>query len=147
MNEFNLTQDEVAKKVSKSRTTITNSLRLLKLSDAIQKMLINKSLSEGHARALLSIEDMSVQDQIAKQIVNEKLSVRDVEKLVKNYGKPLKKKPAVNNDYEVFYQEIAEKMKQELGTKVKITGKGDGSGKIEIEFYSNDELDRITSKL
>ena len=147
MTSFNLKQDEVAERVSKSRSSITNSMRLLKLSEAVQKMLVNGSISEGHARALLSIEDTKAQDEIAKRIVNDKLSVRDVEKLVKSYGKPVKKKPESSSEYEVFYKDIAENLKNVIGTKVSISGKGDGSGKIEIEFYSNDELDRIISRI
>ena len=147
MTSFNLKQDEVAERVSKSRSSITNSMRLLKLSEAVQKMLVNGSISEGHARALLSIEDTRAQDEIAKKIVNDKLSVRDVEKLVKSYGKPVKKKPESSNEYDVFYKDIAENLKNVIGTKVSISGKGDGSGKIEIEFYSNDELDRIVGRI
>ncbi len=147
MTSFNLKQEEVAERVSKSRSSITNSMRLLKLSEAVQKMLVNGSISEGHARALLSIEDTRAQDEIAKKIVNDKLSVRDVEKLVKSYGKPVKKKPESSNEYDVFYKDIAENLKNAIGTKVSISGKGDGSGKIEIEFYSNDELDRIVSRI
>ena len=147
MTSFNLKQDEVAERVSKSRSSITNSMRLLKLSEAVQKMLVNGSISEGHARALLSIEDTRAQDEIAKKIVNDKLSVRDVEKLVKSYGKPVKKKPESSNEYDVFYKDIAENLKNVIGTKVSISGKGDGSGKIEIEFYSNDELDRIVNRI
>ena len=147
MTEFNLKQDDVAERVSKSRSTITNSMRLLKLSDEVQKMVINGTLSEGHARALLSIEDTSVQNELAKRIANEKLSVRDVEKLVKNYGKPAKEKAPVNTEFDVYYQDYAEKLKANLGTKVAISGKGDGTGKIEIEFYSHDELDRIMANL
>ena len=147
MTSFNLKQEEVAERVSKSRSSITNSMRLLKLSEAVQKMLVNGSISEGHARALLSIEDTRAQDEIAKKIVNDKLSVRDVEKLVKSYGKPVKKKPESSNEYDVFYKDIAENLKNVIGTKVSISGKGDGSGKIEIEFYSNDELDRIVNRI
>lgn len=147
MTNFNLKQDEVAEKVSKSRSTITNSMRLLKLSEEVQKLVIEGSLSEGHARALLSVDDISTQNELAKKVVNEKLSVRDIEKLVKNMGKTQKEKPSVNKELDVFYQSISENLKQVLGTKVSINGKGDGSGKIEIEFYSNDELDQIVAKI
>ena len=143
MTEYSLTQEEVASRVSKNRTTITNSLRLLKLGKKVQNMLINKSISEGHARALIGIEDEKKQLEIAEKIVKDKLSVRDVEKLVKESDKPSKPKKELSEDLEIFYKDIAEKMKQRLGTKVSINAKGDGSGKIEIEFYSNDDLERI----
>ncbi len=143
MNEYSLTQEEVASRVSKNRSTITNSLRLLKLGKKVQNMLINKSISEGHARALIGIEDEKKQLEIAEKIVKNKLSVRDVEKLVKESDKPSKPKKELSEDLEIFYKDIAEKMKQKLGTKVTINAKEDGSGKIEIEFYSNDDLDRI----
>ncbi|MCR5117319.1 MAG: ParB/RepB/Spo0J family partition protein [Lachnospiraceae bacterium] len=143
MAEYSLTQEEVASRVSKNRSTITNSLRLLKLGKKVQNMLINKSISEGHARALIGIEDEKKQLEIAEKIVKNKLSVRDVEKLVKESDKPSKPKKELSEDLEIFYKDIAEKMKQKLGTKVTINAKEDGSGKIEIEFYSNDDLDRI----
>ncbi len=143
MTEYSLTQEEVASRVSKNRSTITNSLRLLKLGKKVQNMLINKSISEGHARALIGIEDEKKQFEIAEKIVKNKLSVRDVEKLVKESDKPSKPKKELSEDLEIFYKDIAEKMKQKLGTKVTINAKEDGSGKIEIEFYSNDDLDRI----
>jgi len=143
MTEYSLTQEEVASRVSKNRSTITNSLRLLKLGKKVQKMLIDKSISEGHARALIGIEDEKKQLEIAEKIVKNKLSVRDVEKLVKESNKPSKPKKELSEDLEIFYKDIAEKMKQKLGTKVTINAKEDGSGKIEIEFYSNDDLDRI----
>lgn len=145
MTNFNLKQEEVAEKVSKSRSAITNSMRLLKLSEEVQKLVISGELSEGHARTILAIEDAEKQNKIARKIVDEKLSVRETEKLVKNLDKPEKEKTAVNKELDIFYQDLAEKMKHSLGTKVQINGKGDGSGKIEIEFYSNEELDRIIS--
>lgn len=147
MNEYELTQEEVAKRVSKNRTTVTNSLRLLKLCKKVQDMLVDKQLSEGHARALIGIEDEKKQLEIAEKIVNNKLSVREVEKLVKEKDAPEKPKKQLSDELELFYRDIAEKMKIKLGTKVNITGKGDGTGKIEIEFYSNDDLDRIKAML
>jgi len=144
MTEHGLTQEEVAKRVSKNRTTIANSLRLLKLNDKVQQMIIERKISEGHARALIGITDENKQIEIAEKIVKENLSVRDVEKLVKSGDMPLKPgKKAIPEDLDIFYKDAAEKMKQKLGTKVTISGKGDGAGKIEIEFYSNDDLDRI----
>lgn len=147
MDEYKYTQEVVAEKMGKSRAAITNTLRLLKLSEKIQKMIVEKKLSEGHARALLAVEDLNVQEKLAQKVVDEKLSVRDIEKLVKNLGKPEKTKAPSTNEYDVFYKDIAESLKTSLGTKVSVSGKGDGAGKIEIEFYSNDELDRLVAKL
>ncbi len=147
LTEFNLKQDEVAERVSKSRTAVTNSMRLLKLSEEVQQMVINDMISTGHARALLAIEDQDQQYLLAQRIFDEKLSVRDVEKIVKSFGKPAKPKKEKNVSLDIVYQDLEEKMKQRLNTKVAISGKGDGSGKIEIEFYSHDDLDRILDML
>ena len=149
LTEFNLKQDEVAERVSKSRTAVTNSMRLLKLCDEVQQMIIDDMLSTGHARALISIEDSEQQYTIAQKIFDEKLSVRDVEKLVKNLNKPEKPKKSSVDDQglDIIYQDVAEKLKQSLGTKVDITSKGNGTGKIEIEFYNHDDLDRIIELL
>ena len=149
LTEFNLKQDEVAERVSKSRTAVTNSMRLLKLCDEVQQMIIDDMLSTGHARALISIEDPEQQYSIAQKIFDEKLSVRDVEKLVKNLNKPEKPKKIAEGDssLDVVYQDVAEKLKQSLGTKVDISSKGNGAGKIEIEFYNHDDLDRIIDLL
>lgn len=148
LTEFNLKQEEVAQRVSKSRTAVTNSMRLLKLAEEVQQMIIDESLTTGHARALITIEDESQQIEIAKKVVNEKLSVRDIEKLVKDLNKPKKEKKEskqLKNDF--IYQDIEEKLKQSLGTKVTVSAKEDGSGKIEIDFYSSEELDRILDLL
>ena len=145
LEEFNLKQDEVAERVSKSRTAVTNSMRLLKLSNEVQQMLIDDMISTGHARALLAIEDPEEQYNIAQRIFDEKLSVRDVEKLVKNLGKPAKSAKKVQSDetMEAIYLNIEEKLKQRLSTKVTVTSKGEGAGKIEIEFYNHEDLDRL----
>lgn len=145
LEEFNLKQDEVAERVSKSRTAVTNSMRLLKLSDDVQRMVIDEMITTGHARALLGVEDPAEQYSLAQRIFDEKLSVREVEKIVKNMGKPVKpkKEKVVDKSMQVIYDDISEKLKTQLGTKVNIVPKEDGSGKIEIEFYSHDELDRI----
>ena len=145
LNEFHLKQDEVAERVSKSRTAVTNSMRLLKLSDDVQRMVIDEMITTGHARALLGVEDPAEQYNLAQRIFDEKLSVREVEKIVKNMGKPVKpkKEKVVDKSMLVIYDDISEKLKTQLGTKVNIVPKEDGSGKIEIEFYSHDELDRI----
>lgn len=144
LTEFNLKQDEVAERVSKSRAAVTNSIRLLKLSDEVQQMVIDDMISTGHARTLLAVEDKDEQYNLAQRIFDEKLSVRDVEKLVKNLHKPEKvSKKTDNKTMEVIYQDIEEKLKQRLSTKVTVTSKGEGAGKIEIEFYNNEDLDRI----
>jgi len=149
LTEFDLKQDEVAERVSKSRTAVTNSMRLLKLCDEVQQMIIDDMITTGHARALISIEDKEQQYAIAQKIFDEKLSVRDVEKLVKDINKPIKEKKEVKKDksLEIIYRDIEEKLKQALSTKVEIISKGDGIGKIEIEFYNHDDLEKITDKL
>ena len=144
LTEFNLKQDEVAERVSKSRAAVTNSIRLLKLSDKVQQMVIDEMITTGHARALLAIEDPEEQYNVAQKIFDEKLSVREIEKLVKNLHKePKQKKKVDDKTLQVIYQDIEEKLKQKLGTKVSITSKGEGAGKIEIEFYSHEDLDRL----
>lgn len=149
LTEFNLKQDEVAERVSKSRTAVTNSMRLLKLCDEVQQMIIDDMITTGHARALISIEDPEQQYTIAQKVFDEKLNVRDVEKLVKNLNKPekAKKEPVADKALEVVYQDLEEKLKQSLGTKVSIASKGDGAGKLEIEFYTHDDLEKITDLL
>lgn len=148
LTEFNLKQEEVAERVSKSRTAVTNSMRLLKLADEVQQMIIDEKITTGHARALITIEDTGKQIEIAKKVVDEKLSVRDIEKLVKDLNKPKKEKKAAKQiKNEFIYQDIEEKLKQSFGTKVSVTAKEDGSGKIEIDFYSSDDLDRILDLL
>ncbi len=149
LTEFHLKQDEVAERVSKSRTAVTNSMRLLKLCEEVQQMIIDDMISTGHARALISIEDAEQQHTIAQKIFDEKLSVRDVEKLVKNLNTPPKQKKTIQTDkaLQIIYQDVEEKLKQALGTKVLISSKGEGSGKLEIEFYSHDDLEKITDKL
>lgn len=144
LTEFNLKQDEVAERVSKSRTAVTNSIRLLKLDDRVQQMVIEDMLSTGHARALLSVENPEEQYGLAQKIFDERLNVRDVEKLVKNLHKPQKeKKETGSSTMQAIYQDIEDKLKQKLSTKVVITSKGEGSGKIEIEFYNHEDLDRL----
>ena len=143
MIEFNLKQDEIAERVSKSRTAVTNSMRLLKLCDEVQQMIINDMISTGHARAIISIENPEEQYALAQKIFDEKMSVRDVEKYIKNMNKPVKEKKKINKSLEVIYQEKEEVLKQALSTKVSVNGKGDGTGKIEIEFFSHDEFDRL----
>ena len=147
LNEFNLKQDEVAERVSKSRTAVTNSMRLLKLCDKVQQMVIDDMISTGHARALLGITDEEKQYTLAQKIFDEKISVRDTEKLVKKMQKqknsPAKEVNPEKKKLDAVYQEAEEKMKTILGTKVIINQKDSMKGKIEIEYYSRDELERI----
>ncbi|MBD5544622.1 MAG: ParB/RepB/Spo0J family partition protein [Lachnospiraceae bacterium] len=147
LNEFHLKQDEVAERVSKSRTAVTNSMRLLKLSEEVQQMVIDEMITTGHARALLAIEDLEKQYVYAQKIFDEKLSVRETEKLMKNLDKPVKQKKEKGKNLDFIYQDIEEQLKTSLGTKVSVSSKENGSGKIEIEFYSSEELDRIVDIL
>lgn len=140
LTEFNLKQDEVAERVSKSRVAITNSMRLLNLDERVQEILINEMISMGHARALLGIEDGDEQYNLAMRVFDEKLSVRDIEKIVK--AKNNKKKVEKPKEKEVLYQDLEEKLKSIFGTKVTINNKGN-KGKIEIEYYSKEDLERI----
>ena len=143
LEEFNLKQDEVAERVSKSRTAVTNSMRLLKLNEKVQQMIIDDMITTGHARALLAIDDKEQQYILANKIFDEKLSVRETEKLIKDIKNPKKpkEKKIVENDF--IYNDLAEKMKEVMGTKVNISSKGNGKGKIEIEYYSDKELERM----
>lgn len=142
MENYSLKQDELAERVSKSRTAITNTMRLLKLSEKVQEMLINEMISSGHARALLAIEDSEQQYVLAQQAFDQGLSVRDVEKLVKKWNEPKKeKKEKVKQDS--LYTDIEEKLKSSLGTKVSIISKNENAGKIEIEYYTKDDLQKI----
>ena len=147
LTEFNLKQDEVAERVSKSRTAVTNAMRLLKLNDKVQQMVIDEMLTTGHARALLGIEDQEKQYTIAQKIFDEKLSVRDTEKLVKNLQNEKKskgeEKEKIDPKLEAIYRDLEEQMKGILGTKVCINAKDSKKGKLEIEYYSQDELERI----
>ena len=148
LTEFDLKQEEVADRVSKSRTAVTNSMRLLKLCDEVQQMVVEDKLTTGHARAILSIENPKEQLKLAQKIYNDKMSVRDVEKYIKNLNKPAKQKKEENKTLSAIYQDMEEKLKTSLGTKVAISSKdGNGSGKIEIEFFTHDDFDRITDLL
>ena len=146
IEEYNLKQDELAEEVSKSRTAITNSMRLLKLSSNVQDMIIEDMISAGHARALLSIDNPDEQYELAQRVMDEKLSVRDIEKIVKAKNKPKIEKKK-NEKQEALYHDIEEKLKASLGTKVTITAKGDNMGKIEIDFYNQDDLQKIIDML
>ena len=143
LTEFNLKQDEVAERVSKSRTAVTNSMRLLKLNEKVQQMVIDDMISTGHARALLGIDDLEKQYTIAQQIFDEKLSVRETEKLVKALKNPKKEVKKEKPEHTFIYENIEEQIKNIMGTKVSVNQKANGKGKIEIEYYSEEELERI----
>ena len=144
IDEFHLKQDEIAERVSKSRTAVTNSMRLLKLDSRVQQMMVDEMISAGHARAILAISDPEQQYNAAMKGFDEKLSVRETEKLVKSILTPTKKKPVVSNPTEdAIYESLEEKMKGITGTRVFIHRKKNNKGKIEIEYYSRDDLDRI----
>lgn len=143
LTEFHLKQEEVAERVAKSRTAVTNSMRLLKLDQRVQQMVVEGMLTTGHARALLAIEDAELQFQAAQKVFNEKLSVRDVEKLVKNMGRQKPAKKAEDPAQSAVYENLEERMKSALGTKVSINRKNEQRGRIEIEYYSMEELERL----
>lgn len=143
INEFKLKQDEVAERVSKSRTAVTNSMRLLKLGEKVQQMIIDDMISTGHARALLAIDDEEQQYLLATRIFDEKLSVRETEKLVKDIKNPKKEKQKKEVRNAFIYEDLEERMKNVIGTKVHVNHKPNGKGKIEIEYYSDTELERI----
>ncbi len=143
LTEFQLKQEEVAERVGKSRTAVTNSMRLLKLDERVQQMVVEGMLSTGHARAILSIEDPELQFQTANQIYNGNLSVREAERLVKKIGKDKPAKKEKDFQQDAVFQDLEEKMKAALGTKVSINRKDEKKGKIEIEYYSVEELERL----
>lgn len=143
LEEYHLKQDEVAERVSKSRTAVTNSMRLLKLNEKVQQMIIDDMISTGHARALLAIDDLEQQYILANKIFDEKLSVRETEKLIKELKNPKKEKEKKKVENSFIYTDLEDKMKEVFGTKVHVAVKGKGKGKIEIEYYSDDELERM----
>lgn len=143
MTEFNMKQEELAERVAKNRSTISNAIRLLKLNSKIQELIIEGKLSSGHARALIDLEDENLKYELALRIVEEQLSVRDIERIVKamkENKQPREKKPLPNA---FIYQDLEEKMVRIMGTKVNIKQKANGKGKIEIEYYSDKELEHI----
>jgi ParB family chromosome partitioning protein len=146
IEDFELKQEEIAEKVSKSRSAITNALRLLKLNEQVQEMLIRGQISMGHARALLSISDEQVQISIAQRIIEEGLSVRNIEKIVKELANTKEKKKE-NDRYKYLYKDLENDLKEKLGNKVSIKNKKNNKGKIEIEYYSQDDLERIIDLL
>ena len=143
LEEFHLKQDEVAERVSKSRTAVTNSMRLLKLNEKVQQMIIDDMISTGHARALLAIDDQEQQYILANKVFDEKLSVRETEKLIKELKNPKKPKEKKTAENSYLYEDLANRMRDVMGTKVNISSKGNGKGKIEIEYYSDKDLERM----
>ena len=143
IDEYRLKQDELAKRVSKSRAAIANAMRLLKLTDEVQNMLINDEISMGHARALLALDQEDLQLEAAKVVIEKGLSVRDTEKLVKSILNPKQVKLPIPSSDDAVYESIATKLREKLGTKVSINHKKGGKGKIEIEYYSKEEFERI----
>ena len=143
IDEYHLKQDELAKRVSKSRTAIANSMRLLKLTEEVQNMLVNNEISMGHARALLSLEQEELQLEAAKKIAENGLSVRETEKLVKSILNPKQSKLPIPSSEAAIYNSLSDKLREKLGTKVSINNKKNGKGKIEIEYYSPEELERL----
>ena len=149
MEEFHLKQDTIAERVSKSRTAVTNSMRLLKLDERVQQMLIDEMLTTGHARALLAIEDKELQHSAAVKVFDEKLSVRETEKLVKEILNPHEKEKEKEKDraQDLVYEQLEEKIKGIIGSKVAIRRKSKDKGRIEIDYYSQEELERIVELL
>lgn len=151
IRDFNLKQDEVAERISKSRVAITNSLRLLKLDERVREMIIEDKIKSGHARALLGVSDGDEQYKLAVMIFDNSMSVRETEKMVKKYladkKKPVKEVREKDTQTELIYKDYEEKLKSVIGTKVNINNKGKGKGKIEIEYFSADEFDRIMTMM
>ena len=151
IDEFGLTQEEIAVRVAKSRTAITNTMRLLKLDEQIQNMLVQGVITSGHARALLSLEDAQMQLKAAKEILDKKLSVRETERLVKRLQKEAsgekKEEKKKDETLALIYQDLEDRMKSVMGTKVSIHNKDKNKGRIEIEYYSEAELERIVEMI
>ena len=144
--DFNLTQEEISKKVSKSRTAITNCMRLLNLDERVQDYIIDGVISEGHGRAILGLSDKEIQYEIAQMVIDDSLNVRETERLVKNFEN-VKKEKVVKNQNNIYYKDIMNKLENHFGTKVLINSKNKNKGKIEIEYYSEEDFERILEVL
>ncbi|MBL4930496.1 ParB/RepB/Spo0J family partition protein [Clostridium paridis] len=142
ISEFNLTQEALSERVGKSRTTITNSMRLLNLDERVQNYVVEGVISEGHGRTLLAIEDKEIQYKMAQKVIDDKISVRELEKIIKNLGKEKKKSEDTEGEMSPYLKDLREKLESKFGTKVNIDKKR-SKGKIEIEYYSNEDLERI----
>lgn len=143
INDYKLKQDEIAEKVSKSRVAITNSMRLLKLSEKVQDMIVDEMISSGHGRALLALNDKKMQEELANRIFDEKLSVRETEQIVKALNNPKEKKNKEEYSDNFVYEKIENEFKEIIGTNVSIKRKSQNKGKIEIDYYSTEDLERI----
>ena len=143
INDYKLKQDEIAEKVSKSRVAITNSMRLLKLSEKVEDMIVDEMISSGHGRALLALNDKKMQEELANRIFDEKLSVRETEQIVKALNNPKEKKQKEEYSDNFVYEKIENEFKEIIGTNVSIKRKSQDKGKIEIEYYSTEDLERI----
>ena len=142
LKDFGLTQEEVSKKVSKSRTAITNCMRLLNLDERVQDYIVDEVISEGHGRAILGLDNKQFQYEIAQNVIEDKLNVRETERLVKNFGNQNKEKK-VKTENNIYYKDIMNKLENHFGTKVLINHKNKSKGKIEIEYYSEEDFERI----
>ncbi|MCB2294586.1 ParB/RepB/Spo0J family partition protein [Clostridium algoriphilum] len=142
LKDFGLTQEEISKKVSKSRTAITNCMRLLNLDERVQEYIVDQVISEGHGRAILGINDKQLQYEVAQKVIENNLSVRETERLVKNLGKENQER-IVENKNDIYYKDIMNKLENHFGTKVLINSKNKNKGKIEIEYYSEEDFERI----
>jgi len=143
INDYKLKQDEIAEKVSKSRVAITNSMRLLKLSEKVQDMIVDEMISSGHGRALLALNDKKMQEELANRIFDEKLSVRETEQIVKALNNPKERKNKEEYSDNFVYEKIENEFKEIIGTNVSIKRKSQDKGKIEIDYYSTEDLERI----
>jgi ParB family transcriptional regulator, chromosome partitioning protein len=143
LNDFNITQEELSKRIGKSRVAIANTIRLTNLDDRVQQYIIESIITEGHGRTLLTISDKQKQYELAQQIIDEKLSVRELERLIKSLTEEEEKEKVIwSSDLNPYYKEITNQLQNYFGTKVNISNKKN-KGKIEIEYYSEEDLQRI----
>lgn len=142
IDDFKMTHEELSKRIGKSRTSITNTMRLINLNDNVQQYIIEGVISEGHGRALLGVKDSKMQCELAEQVIDEKLSVRELEKLIRKIVEPKSKKDYNKQELNPYYKDIKNQLQDYFGTKVNISNKNN-KGKIEIEYYSEDDLQRI----
>ncbi len=142
LTDFDLTQEEISKKVSKSRTAITNCMRLLNLDERVQDYIVDEVISEGHGRAILGINEKQIQYEIAQKVIENKLNVRETERLVKKFGNE-KEEKVIERKNDIYYKDIMNKLENHFGTKVLINSKNKNKGKIEIEYYSEEDFERI----
>ena len=144
LNDFNITQEELSKRIGKSRVAIANTMRLTNLDDRVQQYIIESIISEGHGRVLLAINDKQKQYELAQQVIDEKLSVRELERLIKKFNEDEEEEKIIwrSDDLNPYYKEIKNQLQNYFGTKVNVSNKKN-KGKIEIEYYSEEDLQRI----